>query len=256
MIILTNEEKKLLYTVQQARHSKTTISGRKQDWGVDLAGAYRIQKVMGQGEEIKGYKLGLTSPAKQAQLCLDGPLYGPIYARMLFNEPVPLHQFIQPRLEPEIVIMLDNDLPADASTEMIKKSIDGYYLGVDIIDSIWQNYRFTPVEVVADNTSGGGFVLGKHANPTMPTGILRLFIDGVLKAEGTLDVLGNPIEKIAWLAKTLNGLQAGHVFFLGSPFRSVPAEVGLLEIVVSEGKHGASKLALTIKANMERQSLL
>src|SRR3712207_8646977 len=49
--------------------------------------------------EIAGYKLGLLSPAKQAQMGISAPIFGAIYSEMLLSSPVSLGRFIQPRLD-------------------------------------------------------------------------------------------------------------------------------------------------------------
>jgi len=55
----------LLEDVRGARASRRTIVSRGGACGVDLAAAYAIQATLGEGVPVKGYKLGLLSPAKQ-----------------------------------------------------------------------------------------------------------------------------------------------------------------------------------------------
>jgi len=217
--------------IRQARQSRTTIPKRGDAWGVDLAGAYQIQRELGEGRGRKGYKLGLISPAKQKQMGLSTPLYGPIYAEMIWDEQVSLGAFIQPRLEPEVAIVLRADIPKDSLPGVVAKAIGGYCIGVDVLDSVWENYKFSVAEVAADNTSGGGFILGEQLYPTMPTGKLRLYLNGELRTTGDIEVLGDPIAQLTWLAGQVGGLQAGQVVFLGSPAASIWAEAGTLEVV-------------------------
>lgn len=76
---------------------------------------------------------------------------------------VPRLLFLQPRVEPEQVVVLRDDVPAQVSSETTRLAAASVFLGVDFLDSIWEEYRFSITEVVADNASGGGFFAGKAA---------------------------------------------------------------------------------------------
>jgi hypothetical protein len=58
---LSTEEQVLFEAIRQSRTSKTPIPSRGEGWGVDLAGAYRVQAALGSDQPLKGYKLGLLS---------------------------------------------------------------------------------------------------------------------------------------------------------------------------------------------------
>ena len=70
---------------------------------------------------------------------------------------------------------------------------------------------------------------------SMPTGNLRLYLNGVLKTEGPMEALGNPAQRVGWLASTVGGLKAGMLVFFGSPAAATPAEVGTMEVVDTNG---------------------
>jgi 2-keto-4-pentenoate hydratase len=240
---LSAEEQTLANIVQQARGSKTPVAGKNTTRGVDLAGAYRIQEA-NQGEHVlKGYKLGLVSPAKQQQMGITSPIYGRIYADALYQKGVSLSDFIQPRIEPEIAVVLRDAIAADANAGIVSQSVGGYFLGVDILDSIWQDYKFTAAEVVADNSSGGGFLLAGRMNDHFSGGMLRLYLNGELQTEGHTDALGNPIQRLQWLAQQVGGLAAGTIVFFGSPAASVPLKAGMLEVTGPDGHVLIAKIA-------------
>lgn len=197
---------------------------------MDLEGAYRIQSALGEHRELKGYKFGLISPAKQAQMGISAPIYGRVYAEMLLESPVHLSQFIQPRVEPELVVVLRDDVPAQASSETARLAVAAVFLGVDFLDSIWEGYRFNIAEVVADNASGGGFLLGKQPLGGPLTGRLSLYLNGELLTEGPVEALGDIGERLSWLSEQVDGLRAGYVIFLGSPAAALPAKPGMLEL--------------------------
>nr|PZN40061.1 MAG: 4-oxalocrotonate decarboxylase [Bacillota bacterium] len=216
--------------VAGARAARAPVPSRGGDWEVDLAGAYRVQAAGGRGRPVKGYKLGLVSPAKQAQMGIATPIYGRIYPEMLLDGEVVLSRLAQPRFEPEIAVVLRDPVPPGATPGVAWQAVGGLFLGLDVLDSIWLDYRFTAAEVVADNCSGGAFLLGPRLGATVPRGPLRLYLGGALKAEGPVEALGDPGERLAWLARQVGGLQAGQVVFLGSPAGAVPAEPGVLEV--------------------------
>ncbi|WP_337844602.1 fumarylacetoacetate hydrolase family protein [Thermus sp.] len=215
-------------TVQRARREGRPVPGGR-DWGVDLEEAYRIQEALFPGPLV-GYKLGLVSPAKQAQMGLESPIYGRVLPGMLL-EGVRLSAFLQPRVEPEVALVLKEDLPPGAPPGEAARAIGGFFLAVDILDSVWEGYRFTAAEVVADNASGGGFLLGLKRLESLPGGHLALYLNGRLLSEGPVAALGDPVERLLWLAGAVGGLRAGQVVFLGSPAPAMPLEEeGTLEV--------------------------
>jgi 2-oxo-3-hexenedioate decarboxylase len=238
---LNQAEKSLLARVREARTSRTTTTSQAEAVGVDLEGAYRIQTTLGENRELKGYKFGLISPAKQAQMGISAPIHGRIYPEMLLESPVHLNQFIQPRIEPELAVVLRDDLPAHAAPEAARLAIAGIFLGVDFLDSIWEGYRFNIAEVVADNTSGGGFLLGKQRLNEPFTGQLSLYVNGELLTEGPVEALGDIGERLSWLSEKVGGLKAGYVIFLGSPAAALPARPGRLEL------HGPQESVLSAR---------
>jgi len=217
----------LLQAVREARAKGRALPGER-DWGVGLEEAYRIQEALFPGP-LKGYKLGLISEAKRRQMGLPAPVYGRVHPGM-FLEEVRLGSFIQPRLEPELAVVLKEDISPGAAPGEVMRAIGGFYLAVDVLDSVWEGYRFTAEEVVADNTSGGGFLLGFRRFSAPPEGYLRLYLNGRLATEGPVAALGDPVGRLLWLANQVGGLKAFQVVFLGSPAPAVPAEAGVLEV--------------------------
>ncbi|MDR5710020.1 MAG: fumarylacetoacetate hydrolase family protein [Armatimonadota bacterium] len=237
----------LLEEIRRARQHRTPIPST--GTSLDLEAAYRIQQALCEGRVLRGFKLGLLSEAKQRQMGIQEPIYGRICADMLLERTVSLHRFVQPRLEPELATILRQDLPPGSPPGVARKAMAGWFLGLDILDSIWQDYRFTAAEVVADNASGGGFVLGEVLLGEDLPETLRLYVNGALRTEGRVEALGDPALRLCWLADRVGGLRAGQVVFLGSPAAAVPAERGVVEVagdgklllVTLEGESGSGK---------------
>ncbi len=222
--------KALYQAIEEARREKRPIASRGKAWGITLEEAYMLQRRRAGGRVLKGYKLGLLSPAKQQQMGIDQPIYGHIFSEMLLEGPVELSDFVQPRVEPEVAVVLRHGLEASALPGEIASAIGGYMLGVDVLDSVWEGYRFSIEEVVADNASGGGFLLGQRLWPSFPEVTLRLYLDGELLGEGSTRVLGNPVERLGWLLKQVGRLSGGSVVFLGSVTAARPARAGTLRL--------------------------
>src|SRR5207244_6103073 len=120
---LNQAEKSLLTHIREARTSRSTTMSQAEAVGVDLEGAYQIQAALGEHRELKGYKFGLISPAKQAQMGISAPIYGRVYAEMLLESPVHVSQFIQPRIEPELAVVLRDDVPVQATQAAARLAI-------------------------------------------------------------------------------------------------------------------------------------
>ncbi|MFO7274163.1 MAG: fumarylacetoacetate hydrolase family protein [Bacillota bacterium] len=230
MVQLTPQEQELLAAIRAARQERRALPSRGDGWGVDLEGAYRVQAASRQAP-VKGYKIGLTSPAKQAQMGIDQPIWGRIDATMVVDGPLSLRRFVQPRLEPELAVLLKAPVPPDASPGAAWAAVAGFVLAVDVLDSVWEGYRFTAPEVVADNASGGAFILGQRLlQPAEIRGTLRLYLNGRPVTEGPVEALADTGQQLCWLASRTGGLAAGQFVGLGSPAAAVPAEPGVLEV--------------------------
>jgi 2-keto-4-pentenoate hydratase len=217
-------------TVADARRRRVVVEAPSGD-PTTLSDGYRIQAALFGGEAPAGYKLGLTSPAKRIQMKQDRPVYGRVSRSMLADEPVvPLAKLIQPRFEPEVAVVLSSDIAPRSTPGEIHRAIGATFLAVDILDSIWSGYVFSLAQVVADNTSGGMFVLGDRSYDQIPMGHLTARLDGEPVAAGELSEIGDPIGNLEWLATEVGGLFAGQTVFLGSPAAAVAARPGLLEV--------------------------
>ncbi|OJY52990.1 fumarylacetoacetate hydrolase family protein [Pseudonocardia sp. 73-21] len=210
---------------------------------LDLAGGYAVQRVLREeAGPLVGWKLGVTSRAKQAQVGVSAPVFGFLAGANALDlgEPLDTSQLIQPRCEPEIVFVLGRDLagPHVTAADVISAS-SGVAVGIEVLDSRFRDYRFTMADVVADNTSAGRFVVG---TPVPPASIDLRLVGVVLEKNGEVVAtasgaasLGHPAAAVAWMVRAMaahgEGLKAGEVVLSGGLTAAVPVAPG--DVVVA-----------------------
>jgi 2-keto-4-pentenoate hydratase len=222
--------------------------------GLDAAAGYAIQALAReQAGPLAGWKLGVTSRAKQAQVGLDEPVRGFLAAAngLDLGQPLVTAELIQPRAEPEIVFILGRDLSGPAVTAAdVLAATAGVAAGIEILDSRFTGYRFTMPDVIADNTSAGRYLVGA---PVPPAGIDLRLIGVVLEHNGEVTAtaagaasLGHPAAAVAWLTRSLaaagEGLHAGQIVLSGGLTAAVPLRPGDV-VVASIDRLGTVELA-------------
>lgn len=227
---LSASENTLLSHIREARERGETMTPKAEELGVGIDGAYRVQAALGEGRKVIGYKVSLIAPAKQAQTAVDSPIYGLVYEDMILRSPVRLSSFLQPRLEPELAVIIAEDLSPEVSPGAVHSAIGGIFLAVDFLSSVWADYECGAADVVADNVSGGGFLLGERLLNEPLEGNLRLYHNGRLLTEGLVGDIGDIGGWLLWLTKGVGGLEAGQTIFLGSPAAAKKAEPGIVEL--------------------------
>lgn len=227
---LSDEEGTLLERIRGAREGGETTAPEAEELGVGIEGAYRVQAALREGREVVGYKLGLIKPEGQAQMGVDSPIYGRAYEGMILASPVSLSSFLQPQLEPELAVVLGEDLPPGTSPGAAHAAIGGTYLAIDFLSNVWEGGTPTVADTVANNVNGGGFLLGERLLSEPLEGNLRLYHNGRLLTEGPVEDIGNVGERLAWLSEEVGGLVAGQVVFLGTPAAPQGAEPGTIEL--------------------------
>jgi 2-oxo-3-hexenedioate decarboxylase len=223
--------------------------------GLDAADGYAIQAVAREAAgPLAGWKLGVTSRAKQAQGGIHEPIRGFLASvnALDLGEPLASGELIQPRAEPEIVFVMGRDLSGPAVTAAdVLAATDSVAAGIEILDSRFLDYRFTMPDVIADNTSAGRFVVGA---PVPPHGIDLRLAGVVLEHNGEVvgtaagaAALGHPAAAVAWLVRSLaaagEGLRAGQVVLSGGLTAAVPLRPRDV-VVASIDRLGSVELAV------------
>lgn len=200
--------------------------------------ALREQLVLSEGHRLIGYKMGATSLAKRRQMGSKMPSYGRLFEHYQLPEGrFELDRFIHPKLESEITFILAKELKGPFVSVPDVLSATKYIVpSFEIIDSRYENFKFTGPDVVSDNISASGFVLG--ARRIDPYGLdltqlgATLYIDGEDMAYGTgAEILGHPARAVAELANLLweqerRTLEPGMMIMTGSITTATQIERG------------------------------
>jgi 2-oxo-3-hexenedioate decarboxylase len=222
----------------KARTGRTAIPPLTDQWpDLDLSTAYDVQRLLrAEAGDLVGWKLGVTSRAKQAQVGVHEPIRGFLATDHVLDlgEPLLTAEHIQPRCEPEIAFVMGADLAgAHVMAAQVLASTAAVAVGIEVLDSRYQDYRFTMPDVVADNASAGRFVVGTP----MPLGFDLSKVGVILEHNGKVVAtasgaasLGHPAAAVAWLVRDLardgEGLRAGDVVISGGLTAAMPVRAG------------------------------
>ena len=209
----------------------------------DVALAYRVQeRLIGDrlagGDRRVGRKIGLTSPAVQAQLGVDSPDFGTLLDDMLVrqDQPVPAGRLLQPRIEAEVAFVLATGIDdPDPDLATVTAAVAVARPALEIVDSRIAGWDITLADTVADNASSGLFVLGDAEVPLAgldTVGVqMQMARDGTVVSTGSgAACLGDPLVALQWLARTAarvgDPLRAGEVVLSGALGPMVPVSPG------------------------------
>ncbi|MFC1405267.1 MULTISPECIES: 2-keto-4-pentenoate hydratase [Streptacidiphilus] len=215
------------------------------DWFApgDLAAAYAVQRIntersLARGRRIVGRKTGATSAAVQRQLGVDQPDFGTLFADMAVPDAgeIPAGRLLQPKVEAEVALVLNADLPhPDCTVVDLLRAVDFALPALEIVDSRIAGWDIGIVDTIADNASSGLFVLGAAPVPLSAIDLrqvrMSLTCNGELRSEGRgSDCLEGPVNAAVWLAATLAAagapLRAGDVVLTGALGPMVEAAPG------------------------------
>ncbi|MEU3616958.1 2-keto-4-pentenoate hydratase [Streptomyces sp. NPDC006872] len=209
----------------------------------DVEAAYAVQQLnvrrgLDAGRRIVGRKIGLTSRAVQAQLGVDRPDFGALFADMAVPDggEVSAGRLLQPKVEAEVALVLGRDLPHRECTVVdVLRAVDFALPALEIVDSRVRGWDISLVDTVADNASCGLYVLGGTPVPLTAVDLRAVTMTmtraGETVSEGTgADCLGGPLNAAVWLAAALaergDPLRAGDLVLTGALGPMVPAAPG------------------------------
>jgi len=213
---MTNNE--IATILHNAACSAKPVSQMAKKAGMTLDQAYTIQKLLldkrvEEGEVLTGYKLGFTSKAKMKQMNVSDLIWGFLTDAMEIqqNSVTTFSKYIHPRAEPEIAFKVKKDITTKLKLEQIPEYIESFAVAVEIIDSRYQNFKFSLEDVIADNCSSTGYCIGDWQPLIEDLTDLELdllFDESVVQQGKTEAILENPFESVVELSRlaTQSGL--------------------------------------------------
>lgn len=233
-----------------ARRRRTLLDPFSDNEPLDSRTAYRIQHKVSEarlraGDRPAGFKLGYTSKPMREQMGVAAPNYGPLTDRMLLpNDSTADPALLQPRVEPEVGLVLDRPLAGRITRYQALGAVKYAAACLEIVDSVWADYRFTAEDNTADGSSAAQVVVGPRL-PVLPHGLVHtgvvLYRNGVTVASSAAAAAsGNPIDSLVWLVHQLHeagtGLEAGALVITGGLTAAVELAPG--DVVEAEFQPG------------------
>jgi 2-oxo-3-hexenedioate decarboxylase len=196
---------------------------------LSLEEAYAIQRASMQrryarGERRVGVKMGFTSRAKMVQMGLSDVIWGRLTSAMQVEEgaSTSFARYVHPRVEPEIAFVLKRELKGTETAPAALAAVEAIAPAIEIIDSRYRDFRFSLPEVIADNASSSGFVIGPWANPSIDFSNLGLVLsidDRPVQIGSTAALLGHPLRSLVAAARLAAAagepLQPGDIVMAG-----------------------------------------
>lgn len=226
---MTNRIAKLAQRVDDAAHNAHAISQFGEAEQISVSDAYAIQAAsiarrLDRGERRSGVKMGFTSRAKMVQMGVHDVIWGRLTQEMALEEggSVSLSRYVHPRVEPELAFLLAKPLPPRASLVEALDAVAAIAPALEIIDSRYENFKFSLTDVIADNASSSGYVIGPWSEPKCDFSNLGLVmsINGQPRQIGsTAGILGHPLRSLVAAARLAadagEPLQAGWIVMAG-----------------------------------------
>jgi 2-oxo-3-hexenedioate decarboxylase len=192
--------------VDDAARKAAPIAQLSAETSLTLQEAYTVQALsitrrVDRGEPRVGIKMGFTSRAKMAQMGVDAMIWGRLTRGMLLEEggTVERARYIHPRVEPEVAFLIKHRLRGKVTAAEALAGVEAVAPALELIDSRYRDFKFSLTDVVADNSSAAGFVLGPWHRPDEDVSNLGIVLqlDGEAKQIGsTAAILGSPLRSL------------------------------------------------------------
>jgi 2-oxo-hept-3-ene-1,7-dioate hydratase len=207
-----------LYQAEKQRQQRPALAFRYPTMTIE--DAYAIQKnwidrTVSEGDEVIGYKIGLTSRAMQQAMNIDEPDYGTLLRSMLLDNGsrISAHAFLDPRIEVELAFVLKAELGGmDVTLDDVLDATDYVVPALELIAARTHRvdpetgYTRTVVDTIADNAASAGVVVAE--NRIDPSGVDLRWVGAIVDRNGEIEetglaggVMGHPGHGIVWVCR-------------------------------------------------------
>ncbi|HEY8278991.1 MAG TPA: fumarylacetoacetate hydrolase family protein [Bdellovibrionota bacterium] len=225
-----------LFSAKQNAAPVGRITAEHMDFSLNHA--YEVQKKLlglhlDAGETLVGRKMGLTSRPKMQQMGVNEPIHGFLTSAMQIEDggEIAMDGRIHPKIEPEIAFLIGKKLKGRPTLAQAMAHVEGVCAAMEIIDSRYQNFEFQLPDVVADNGSSSGFVIGGQMKRPKDLDLSNLGILVEVNGKPQLfgssaSILGHPGRSLVSLAAILEeeglSIPAGAVVLAGAATAAIP----------------------------------
>ena len=158
-----------LQHARQTRRSDVTPPSAR--GAFDLDAAYGVERELSRrrradGHSIVGRKVGYANKAVWRALKLDTLVWADMYDDTVRHAPqndatLSIAPFVAPKIEPEIVFRLKAGVPAGVSEPAaVLDAVEWIALGFEIIDCVYQDWKFQPADFVASYGLHAALIVG------------------------------------------------------------------------------------------------
>jgi 2-keto-4-pentenoate hydratase len=241
--------KSIAQKLDSAAVNARAISQISNETHISLNEAYSIQKMaidarIDRGFPLVGIKMGFTSIAKMEQMGVHDMIWGLLTSDMLIDHggSTQLAKYIHPRAEPEICFRIAKRIDREIELDELDAYVDAMAPAIEIIDSRFENFKFSLEDVVADNCSSTGLVIGDWQKPRRGIDQLSISLrfDGAEVASGSSsDILGDPWKALQAATRLATSygrtIEAGEVVMAGAATAAVFMKPGVKVSALVEG---------------------
>lgn len=202
---------KLAKTVDDAARNAKAIRQISDKTDITVDEGYGIQAAafsrrLTRGELQVGVKMGFTSRAKMIQMGLSDMIWGRLSDGMLIEDggEINLKDYVHPRVEPELAFLLSRPLEGPVTAAEALAAVEAVAPAMEIIDSRYRNFKFSLADVVADNCSSSGYVIGAWEKPDADLsnlGMIMEFDGRPVQIGSSAAILGHPVRSLAAAAR-------------------------------------------------------
>ncbi len=225
--------------VDEAARTATAIPQFTESGPLGVEDAYAVQALsmerrFARGEKLAGVKMGLTSRAKMIQVGVNEVIWGRLTDAMRLEEGGALSKkrYVHPRIEPELAFLMKRELCGTVSPAEALAAVEAIAPAMEIIDSRYRDFKFALPDVIADNSSSSGFVVGPWGRPDQDFSNLGIVVEvngRVVQIGSTAAILGHPLRSLvaaARAAASIGGLKPGWIVLAGGATAAHPLSVG------------------------------
>ncbi len=221
--------------------------------GLAMPDACRISRAVtarrrARGERVVGRKIGFTNRTIWDEYGVHHPIDGPMYDTTVTHVDGPaagvsLARFVEPRIEPEIVLGLSAAPEAGMDERALMGCIGWMAHGFEIVQSLYPGWVFKGADCVAAFGLHGALLCGPRreiaaAERAATLGLLRTFEIALHRDGARMDlgqaanVLGGPVSALRHLVDSIAAdaeaepLRAGDIVTTGTVTRAFPIRPG------------------------------